>query len=246
MYPTSYMFTLTGKNSHELSTKIYPAIDLDPNSNYELALIGFHTFNSIPNIEEGENLFFYVDEKNESRGIVIPTGSYEIADLEKLIQENLLNEYKDLKEIDASLLFSLKPNNNTLKCEVKSEYFDIDFRSEQSIGRMLGFSSKYLKRGTLYESDKLVDIIKVTTINLNCNLVVGCSYDNGNVTHTLFSFSPAVNPGFAINIEPNNLIYLPVRERRIENIVISIVDQKSHPVNFRGEEVTVRLELKKV
>src|SRR6195952_1170939 len=242
---TSYTFTLTG-NSHELSTSIHPAIDLDPNSNYVLALIGFHTFNSIPNIEEGNNLFFYMDKSGKENGIIIPSGSYEIEDLEKFIQDFLLNEHKDLSENDANLVFSLKPNNNTLKCEIKSEYFDIDFRPNDSIGRMLGFSHRYLNHGYQYESDITVDIIKVTTININCNLVVNCSYDQGQPTHTLYSFSPSVNPGYAINIEPHNLIYLPVRERRIENISISIVDQRSRPVNLKGETVTVRLELKKV
>ncbi len=58
MYSSSYIFTLSGKNSHELNANIHYAIDLDLNSNYVLALIGFHTFNSIPNIEEGNNLYF--------------------------------------------------------------------------------------------------------------------------------------------------------------------------------------------
>ncbi len=57
MYPSSFIFSLSGKNTSELSAKIHPPIELDPNSNYALALIGFHTFNSIPNVEEGENVF---------------------------------------------------------------------------------------------------------------------------------------------------------------------------------------------
>lgn len=50
----SQTFTLTGRTS-ELSTYFYPPIKLDPKYEYAIALVGFHTYNSIPNIEEGAN-----------------------------------------------------------------------------------------------------------------------------------------------------------------------------------------------
>lgn len=244
----SYTFTLTGKKSNVLSMNLHPALELNPNKKYALALIGLHTFNSIPNIDERANKFYYREKANKDvNGIIIPTGSYEISDIEKFLQQHLqerLNIERN-ETTDSESLLSLKPNNNTLKCEIKSKLYEIDFRPSDSIGSMLGFSKKVLSANQLHESDNAVNIIKVLTIRLECNLVVG-SYYQGRPTHTLFQFSPEVNPGYSINIEPRNLIYLPVHERRIDNITIVLLDQNSQPVNFRDEEIVIRLELKSI
>lgn len=244
----SYTFSITGRGSHILHENIQPAIELDASADYAVALIGFHTFNSIPNVEENVNNVFLYGKETADREFLLPTGSYEIADLEAAIQNHLVEEqFNEIDKVSVEKLFTLKPNNNTLRTEIKSDYFDIDFTKDNSLGRLLGFSNRYLEKGCSHQSDLNVEIIKVTTISLECNLVSsGCSYRGGYLSHTLYSFSPSVNPGFAINIEPNNLLYLPVRERYIDHITITILDQHSKPVNFRDEEVTIRLELKKV
>ncbi len=244
----SYTFSITGRGSHILHENIHPPIELKSNTDYAVALIGFHTFNSIPNVEENVNNEFLFGKDTIDHAFSVPTGSYEIADLEAVIQNHLLEEeFNEINGVSIEELFSLKPNNNTLRTEIRSDYFDIDFTKDNSLGRLLGFSSRYLKKGLSHQSDINVEIIKVTTISLDCNLVSsGCSYRGSYPSHTLYTFSPSVNPGFAINIEPNNLLYLPVRERYIDHITITILDQHSRPVNFREEEVTIRLELKRV
>lgn len=130
----SRTFTLKG-NSSELSQNIYPPITLNPNVEYCLGLIGFHTFNTIPNIEQGNNKFYYA----KTKCITIPTGSYEIEDIEKYIQNQLIVEQSN-KTVEMSVsekqqLFSLKPNNNTLKCEIKCKY-EIDFTKKDSIRKL--------------------------------------------------------------------------------------------------------------
>lgn len=239
---SSYIFTLSGRRTNELSVDFNPPIELDEKFNYSLALIGFHTYHSIPNIDASNSKFYYKDEGGEDKGVVIPTGSYEIADIEHFLQNYLHTQYPSQHD-DETLLY-LKPNNNTLKSEIESNILDIDFRPNDSVGRLLGFSNRLLEKKKRHESDLPVDIVKVVTIRVNCNMVVG-SYTNGHRTHTLFEFSPSVQPGYAINIEPNNLIYLPINTHRIENISVTLLDQKSRPVDFRDEEIIVRLELKK-
>lgn len=240
----SYTFTLTGHGSNELHADFYPPIELDAHKQFALALIGFHAYHSIPNVDNDTNKFYY-HENDIENSIILPTGSYELSDIEKFLQEHLILKHDDL-DSDYNSLLSLKPNNNTLKCEISSKFFDIDFRPEDSIGKMLGYSNKLLPHGDIiHTSDYAVEIIKVATIRLECNLVVG-SYYQGRPTHTLFEFSPTVPPGYAINIEPNNLIYLPVHKQRIDNITISLLDQHSRPVNFRDEEIIIRLELKQI
>ena len=149
------------------------------------------------------------------------------------------HEAKDDRPID------LMPNNNTLKCEIKSKY-EIDFTRDGTIGPLLGFVEKRkLKANVRYESDDVVNIMKVNNIFVRCNIVDG-SYLNGKLNHSLYSFYPNVDPGYKINICPTNWIFLPIVEtNRITRIIVDLVDQNNKLIDFRGEELTVTLYLKK-
>lgn len=230
-------------NSSELSVLYYPPIELD--SDYYLGLIGFQTWNSIPNIEENINNCIKI--KNVI--IKIPTGSYEITDIEKNIQSQILqtifkNDIIKEQEIEnPRKFFSLEANNNTLKCEINSK-FDVDFNISNSIGTLLGYSPKLYKANKIHESDLPIKIINVTSIRIECNLT-SSAYYNQIPSHTLFEFSPNVEPGYKISIEPRNIVYLPICTNNIDNITLRIVDQDGRLINFRGEDIVVRLELKR-
>lgn len=146
--------------------------------------------------------------------------------------------YKNITTTDEheNNYFSLKPNNNTLKCELQSAY-EIDFSKKDSIGELLGFSNRILPANILHESDIHVDIVTVVTIRIECNIAKGCFY--GNVlSHTIFEFAPSADPGYAIDVEPNHHIYLPVIENNlISNITVSELDQNSNLINFRDEQM---------
>lgn len=231
----SRTFTLLGDTSI-LSANYFPPIELNSSSSYCLGLVGFFTYNSIPNIEKGVNDTFTYNNTQ----IILPEGSYEISHIENFIKEKVktLNHNSDIDKI-----ISISANNNSLKVEIKSGG-EISFREKTSVGPLLGFSpGRILKPNIVYESDLPVDIIKVSSIRLECNIVTGTYYGD-KLSHTLFEFSPSVEPGFAINIEPHNIIYLPINTNRIDNITIKVVDQNNKAVNFRGERIIVRLELK--
>lgn len=51
---SSLTLVLSG-NSSSLRAAYFPAIELDPRSNYECCLVDFHTYNTIPNINETNN-----------------------------------------------------------------------------------------------------------------------------------------------------------------------------------------------
>lgn len=225
------LLTLTGHSS-VLSADFHPPILVD--KPYGLALLSFHSYNSIPNIEEGSKLYL-TDSKSKKKTIIrLPEGSYEIGDIELYIQTKLGTK--------SEKLFSLKPNNNTLKCEIYSELFDIDFRPADSIGKILGFSKQLLKVGDYHSSDLPVNIIKVRTIHIDTNITSGAFY-NHKPSHTIHEFAVGVDPGFSIDEKPQKLIYLPVNKTEIYNITLRILDQSGELVNFRGEEIIVRLEL---
>lgn len=226
----SNTFTLTGYKS-ELSETINPPIELDPKYDYSLRLLSFHSYNTIANIIEGANKFYY----DKDKVITIPIGAYEIQDVENYLK-NILPQ---------NVTLSMKPNNNTSKCEIVSNV-EIDFTKTDSIGHMLGYSQQCLLEPDIqHESDLPVNIIKVAKIRVMCSIVTGAYYD-GHLTHDLYQFSPQVEPGYAINIAPESSHYLPIiPTTNINNITINLIDQDGDEVDFRGERIIVTLELKK-
>lgn len=221
------MFCLSGKSSI-LSCDVFPAIDVSEGE-WELSFIDMTTYNSIPNIEEGvNNIFYYANYE-----IKLPTGSYEIEDIERYILRNLT----------PNVTFSLKPNNNTLKAEIQCSE-SIDFSKAHSLVDLLGFESKTIAANTKETSSKPVNIVHVNSICIECNIVRG-SYKNGVEEHIIHEFYPSVSPGFKIIENPSNLIYLPVNVQRINNITVFIKDENGRLVNFRGEEIILRLHLRR-
>lgn len=240
----SYIFTLTS-TSHILNIDFVNPIQLDPEVQYGLALIGFHSYNSIPNIDSNCNTFNYRNIANRIGYIEIPEGAYEISDIEKYLRKRIIQDSIE-DELAEGKILSIKPNHNTLKCEIYSETLAIDFSTPSSVGKLLGFSAKLLETGTLYESDLPVDIVKVKTLHIDCNITTGAFYKD-RPTHTIYEFALDSNPGYAIDETPRHIIYLPVVNRnQISNISLQILDQNFEPVNFRGEEIIIRLELKKL
>lgn len=222
------MFCLTGVSSvlsHELS---FP-IDVS-SGDWEMGLIELSTYNSIPNIEKDINDKFYY---GEDKTITIPEGSYEIEDIEKYIQSQL----------PKNTTFSLKPNNNTLKSELCCSE-KVDFSKAHSLGKLLGFTSKVYEANVKHVSELPVDIIKVNSIRVECNVTRG-SYQNGIEGHIIHEFYPADPPGYKIIEIPRNVIYLPVISQRINNLTVTLRDQNGDLVNFRGERVSVRLHLRR-
>lgn len=236
MSKVSIMSIVLSGNSSTISCDFFPPVELDDDE-WEVGLIDFATYNSIPNIVEGINNKFYLgkdpkDKDSVELNISIPTGSYEIEDIEKYIQSQL----------PAKDGLTLRPNNNTLKAEIKCSRV-IRFK-EDSIGKLLGFKVGDLAANAKHESDLPVDVIKVNVIRIECNIVKG-SFQNGTECHVIHEFYPQVPPGYKIVDIPPTIIYLPVKVKTIHNITVSLTDQVGAPVDFRGETVSVRLHLRR-
>lgn len=232
---SSLTVTLTGTNAAALVCDFFPPLELT-NGEWYVGLLDFTTYNSIPNVVEGKNNVFPVRRDGTTWDLItLPTGAYEIGDIEAFLKKQLG---------DAKI--SLRPNNNTLKCELTCA-LDIDFQqTSYGIGDMLGFKEKrVLEANKTHTSDATVNIIKVNSILIRCNIAHG-SYKNGKNEHTLHSFYPSVEPGFKIIESPANVIYLPVNVSRLDNITLSLHDQDGDAIDFRGEVITVRLHLKRL
>lgn len=233
----SRTFTLVGKGN-VLEYQYYPPIELKENQKYGLGLIGFYSFNTIPNVNETNNKLYYGDGKV----LVVPKGTYEVDEIHRYIEDYLSNQADN----GENHRFTLKANNNTLKCEITSDY-KIDFTPDDSLGSLLGFSrNRILEPHVLHQSDLSVQIVKVVNIRIDCDLTTG-AYWNNQLVHTIFEFAVTSQPGCSITCEPTHIIYLPVTAKTtIERITVCIVDQDGDPVDFQNEKVVVRLELKEI
>lgn len=243
----SMTFSFSGKTS-ELSANL-PTIPLEEDADYVLGLTSFEAFNSIPNVDTHNNKFYYYDpEIKEYNRIEIPTGSYEIMDINKYLRMKLgiiTRQASDgPKPRKHKPILKIEANNNTLRCEIKST-LEIDFTKKDSIGPLLGFKPRKLKAQGNHQSDNTIDVLKINTICIDCNIVTG-SYHNDKLIHRIHQFFPTVPPGYKIVETPATIVYLPINTKVIDHLAVKILDQDGNLVNFRGETVTVRLHLKKV
>lgn len=218
-------------NTSVLSTSYFPPIELyEP---YECGLISLYTYNSIPNIDENNNLFHVGSEIIE-----LPKGSYEINDIAGYIDKKLKETVSKPKP-----QVIINANTNTLQTEIKSTH-TVHFDKERSIGSLLGFSKRKLISNKINFSDIPVNINKINAIRVECNIVTG-SFLNEIPVHTIHEFSTDVLPGYKINEVPTNIIYLPViNVNTISSIVIKLVDQDGNLIDFRNEQITIRLHLR--
>ena len=180
---TTLTLSLSGQSSI-LEAEFFPPIELSKNKSYVLGLVELLTFNTIPNIDESNNKFYIVGEETP---ITVPTGSYEIDDLEKYLTKKL-----EVKKIT----LKLKANNNTLHCSIKCSH-QINFNPDDSLAGLLGFIPQIIPANKLVESDHPVKILRVNALRVECNLTAG-AYLNGEQVHTIHEFFPAVPPGFKI------------------------------------------------
>lgn len=237
---SSYTVSLNS-NTSRLRCSLFPAINLKNKGNWEVALLDFTAYNSIPNITEGLNnkLHYYkrFEDKEQSNVLnvaTLETGSYEIDDINNELQKQL-----------GKANIEIRANNSLLRTELKSKYY-LDFTQANSIGSLLGFpkSTKVLPPNTLHTGKDTVNIIKVNTINITCNLIQG-SYKDGVNQHILHMFYPTVPPGFKIIEKPHNLVYLPLSTTCISDVELNVLDQDENLIDFRGETLSVRLHIKR-
>lgn len=215
-------------NESTLTANYFPPIDLA--TPYECGLVSLFTYNSIPNVDQRNNLFHVGNHI-----IVLPEGAYEL---------EAIAEYIDtyLKEKKSNIVVNLRPNVNTLKTELKSTH-PVYFNKERSIGSLLGFSKRVIEPNRLVQSDLNVNINSVSSIRVECSIITG-AYHNNTLVHTIHEFSPNVLPGYKINEVPKNIVYLPVNGSSINSITVKLVDQDGQDLNFRNEKITIILHLR--
>lgn len=222
----STTLTISG-NESMLQTQYNPPLLLDCGS-YECGLLYFSTFNSISNINKTNNVFVYGKDKI----IKIPPGTYDLQDIYEYLKKNVI-----------SCEIQIKSNNNTFTCSLFCTE-TVNFEVKNSIGPLLGFSKTKLESNKWHESVNPVNIIPVSVIRIECDLVQG-SYTNSSPSHVIHEFALNVPPGHQINEVPKNIIYFPVKRNFISSITVRIVDLSGKLLDFRKENIQLCLHLRK-
>lgn len=245
----SVTLTLTG-NTSSLNSYFYPEIELDERYSYSCCLLDFYSFNSIPNVNEtNNNLIYSKDGGKTLEKIIIPIGSYEVDEILDLLGAEFQARKADIK---------ITADKSTMKCTIYlSNDCMVDFSRKNSIGQILGFtphhqfgpvvgskSNHKFGPSSQHISNKIINIQPINNLRIDCDLITG-SYHNGASTHTIYEFAPSVDPGYKIAEQPKHLIYLPVVRHRISTANITILDQAGKLVDFRGENITCRIHLKR-
>lgn len=252
---TSFTVAFSGHTS-TLYADFFPEIILDSYSKYCCGLLDFTSYNSIPNIsDKKQNNTFHLKKKIESSNngavettsevdetITFPTGAYEIKDIVKYLKEQLASHNVNL-EYEISVA--------TSRVQI---IFDVDIEwISGSVLNIIGFQQQQeqqlphiFKAKTSYWSTDIVKITDIDIIRIECDIVSG-SYINGKECHTIHQFSHCKTaPGFKFIEIPQHIIYLPMEKKQLRNIQIRVVDQNNNLIDFRGEQISCRIHIKKI
>jgi len=219
-----------------------------------MALVNSEMYYLYPNLSDENNIFRYSpgfvevsgrgdeDDSMQQRQWVevqIPEGSYDLIDIAETIKIAMKQNGHNNESVKRMA------NTNTLKSVLEIPgNFQVDFRAQNSISSVLRFRNQVCEEG-IHESDSVVSILSINSILVNVD-VIGGSYVNGRTQNTIYSFFPNVSPGYKIDENPRNLVYLPVILDQINKMETVVTDQNGKQLNLRGENLTIRYHLRAI
>ena len=121
----------------------------------------------------------------------------------------------------------------------------MNFEGANTLKNLLGFNKPYISGIELHEGTHLVNITPLNSILANCSVIEG-SYLNSEQKPILYAFTPNAPPGYRIVENICSPFFLPISIHTLDNINIRLTDQNLNEINVRGEELTVRLEIRSI
>ena len=242
--PKSSFQIIVSNNKTKFNTRFNPAIQLDKDRQYEIALVDLQTYYSFPNVDASNNYLRYSPDAGVTWfEIYIPEGSYGLNDINDTMQQ-MMRQNGHYDSANEEYYITISANTNTLKAILILENdYQVDFRNPNSISKLLGFNNDIYTL-EFQESENIVNILSINSLLVNLDIISG-SYVNNTTQNTIYAFFPNVNPGYKIVETPKNLVYLPVILDTIDSMGVSITDQNNKPVNLRGETITIRFHIRK-
>ena len=231
---------IVSNNTSSIRTTFSPPLAFPKGCNYEMAVCSLETYYSFPNIDASNNSFKVSLDKGATWKplIQIPIGCYEIEAINKEVKRLIVKVGGKKDDV------TIAPNVNTLQCLViLKDKIVIDFNVDNSLRSVLGFNAQQLRGAGRFESENVVNIMKVNSIMVHCD-IIGASRLNGEERPIIYSFFPNVGPGEKIITRPKNLIYLPITLGIISHMTCWLTDQDGNLLNLRGEEITITFHIK--
>ena len=200
----------------------------------KLGLIGLSVYNSVFNVNRGNNQFLYAGMVSNGEE-ALPQSLSSDSNFNSIPSPNcnsssnitsVLNyNYKGISLLNSTITtcayelteiaeflkeetegnVKIKPDKNAMKCVMEIKRRAHSFDVENSIASLLGFRKIVYKPGEK-TSHKIIDIMGFSTINIHCNVISGVK-DNGNNTDILYTFALTETPGYLINIILTNILY---------------------------------------
>lgn len=237
-----------GQPSENFQTYFNPPLELKQNSDYKVSLISATMWHAWRNITDKNNKFKYYNGTTW-KTLNIPEGAYNIVDIDTTVKR-LMKANDDYDKSDAShpkYYISIEANYNTLHSRIElSNGYKVDFTIQNTFREILGFDSKIVQNDGHNDSERVVDITDVETLQINCNLVTD-SYINGSTSSVLYAFSTTVPPGYLISLHPSHQLALTISKRGLINSIrFYITNQEGKLVNMNGERVTYFLHLSEI
>jgi len=217
-------------NKARFTTQFNPHIQLKKNKGYAIALVNLETYYSFPNITVENCCFMYSPDEGQTWFVIfVPEGSYDIEDINKVIQQKITENGHS--------------NQITIWANLENGYH-VDFRPPDSISSVLGFNND-LYTTDYQESENPVNILSVNSIVVNIYIISG-SYVNGQRYPTIYSFFPGVSPRYKIIETPANLVYLPVTLDAIYSMQTSLTNLNGKLLNLRGENASIKFHVREI
>jgi len=154
-------------NKTKFTTRFNPRIQLKTDKKYEISLVNLETYYSFPNVDDTNK--FHFSYSPDGGGIwyhiLIPEGSYDIEDINTVIQQKV-------KQNGHAANVTISANTNTLKAVLILENnYHVDFRPDHSICSLLGFNHA-VYTSDYQESENPVNILTVNSVLVNIDIVI--------------------------------------------------------------------------
>ena len=246
----SYILSVSDSKS-DFRVTLGDIINLNPNLDYEIALIRLEAYNSLYNVTTLNNNFRYFNG-TVWKTITLAPGAYEVAAINTEIQRQMKVNNDCLTTSGVTTYyFNLYPNMSTLRSVIDlTNNYQVDFTDANvpsNLRNILGYNQA-IYSGLYNQSQNIIMIQTFNSLFVNCNLCTN-SYLNNNNNQALRTFSPNTVPvGYKIIIEPPKPIWLPVMKSvtSFNDYHLWISDEKGNVVSFNGENVTITLWLRSV
>lgn len=232
----------------KLSQTFFPALDLDPDVPYGVALLGIYTYNSFPNVVKGVNDAVRFPHFREQ--CMFETGVYELETILKGIQDYLEIQLKRDTERAGT---KPPPDRNKYKIKhyldpgtsrlVITSGFEIDFNHPGSMYKLFGFhKDTIIKANIPTTAPKPAQIQSYTNLNVSLNVARGL-YFNESRSNVIYSFVPDVDPFYRVTINIANPIYYQLNTSKIDFLELRLENEEGVLMENQGEELTAVIHI---